>query len=153
MATNITETTVGLYVGSCYLQDQGFSHATVDLVALGFEIDLMCDSDNNGYLEYYEDTGTSYAAPQVAAAAYLTSRIKYRNTPSSPLTKFDFFACIKYSCENDPNGRNNPQKLIWNKVGEPIVGNLGQYTTFYSYRIGYGSLYVYDMLEYVNNLS
>ncbi len=147
------EITGDYYVGSRYWQDGGFSQRIVDLVAPGFEIDLMCDINNDGTLEYYKDTGTSYATPQVATAAYLASRIKYKNDPSSPLVRLDFFACIQNSCENDPDGRNDPNNYKWDYVKEPVVGNWGQYTTFFSYRVGYGSLDVYDMLEYVNNLS
>ncbi len=57
-----------------------------------------------------------------------------------------------HSSENDPSGRTDPGKLHWSKIGEP-TDNLGTYTTFYSYRVGYGSLDVYDMLEYIASLS
>ncbi|MHA1516481.1 MAG: hypothetical protein ACTSPF_13160 [Candidatus Heimdallarchaeaceae archaeon] len=99
-----------------------------------------------------EVTGTSYSTPQVAAAAYLASRLYHVKKPSSPFTKYEFFACIMYSSENDPEGRTAPDKIYWEEVGEPQY-NLGEYTIFYSYRVGYGSLDVYDMLEYVADLS
>ena len=97
-------------------------------------------------------TGTSYSTPQVAAAAYLASRLYHALNPSSPFTKYEFLACIMHSSENDPEGRTAPDKIYWEEVGEPQY-NLGTYTIFYSYRVGYGSLDVYDMLEYVADLS
>ncbi len=87
MGTNISETTQDLYVGSRYLQDLGGNQATVDIVAPGFEIEMMSDKNNDDTVENYTDTGTSYACPQVAVAAYLTSRIRYKAEPNSPLTK------------------------------------------------------------------
>jgi hypothetical protein len=57
-----------------------------------------------------------------------------------------------HSSENDPEGRTDPDKIHWEEVGEPQY-NLGTYIVFYSYRVGYGSLDVYDMLEYAADLS
>ena len=66
----------------------------------------------------------------------------------------DFGACLDYSCENDPSGRNmgSYYQLYWEKVGEP-TNNLGTYSTYYSYRVGYGCIDIEDLIEYLCDLS
>ncbi|UJG41289.1 MAG: hypothetical protein K9W45_02225 [Candidatus Heimdallarchaeum aukensis] len=67
---------------------------------------MKSDLDNDGVVENIIATGTSMSAPQVAVTAYLASRMHYHLDPAHPLTYQDFGACLDYSCENDPSGRN-----------------------------------------------
>lgn len=105
--------------------------------------------------EKYEFWGTSYASPQVAVAAYLASRLKYTLKPWDPLDMQSFMACIQNSCERDPDAESltQSQQLVWEKVNEPSENLNNAVDIFYSYRVGYGSLDVHDMLEYILNLS
>lgn len=133
-------------------------YASVHTTTPGFEVEVVCDMDNNGKISSTNDfrrvTGTSYSALQLAAAAYLASRLKYNLKPWDPLDKQSFMACLQNTCENDPDGRelSSSQQKEWEMVAKPIQNNYG--TTYYhSRRVGYGSLDVYDLLMYITTLS
>lgn len=146
--------TGGVYVGSMFWQDHGMGEATVDCVCPTYKIEMKNDLDNDGLIENILATGTSMAAPQVAVTAYLAARMRYYLDPAHPLTLPDFFACLHYSCENDIDGRvqSSSIQLHWEKVGKP-TNNLGYYSTYYSYRVGFGCLDVEDLIEYLCTLS
>ncbi|NPD89434.1 MAG: S8/S53 family peptidase [Asgard group archaeon] len=139
-----------LYLGSDFYQDHGLSQATVDLVASAYKIATRADLSGGTAPESYEATGTSMAAPQVAVAAFLAARLRYIETNgNNPLDMWSFHACVQYSSENDPDADD---LLHWDAVEKPIE-NLGQKPIYYSYRVGYGSLDVHDMMEYLISLS
>ncbi|MHA1408088.1 MAG: S8/S53 family peptidase [Candidatus Heimdallarchaeaceae archaeon] len=143
------------YLGSCYKDDRPLQQASVDLVAPGFKVEGFFDLDGDTNVENYITTGTSFASPQVAVAAYLASRAKYYLNPSNPiLTYDDFYSCIYQSCENDPEGRDLPtsERRYSDTAGEPVA-NYGTYQVYFTYRVGYGSLDIYDMIEYIYILS
>lgn len=143
------------FVGSCYKDDVYLPKASVELVAPGFKVESYIDMDSNPYdVDNYIATGTSFSSPQVAVAAYLAARARYHENPTNPLTYHDFIACIVQSSENDPEGRLLPtsQRKYHNEVGAPTA-NLFGYTTYFTYRVGYGSLDIGDMIEYIFILS
>ncbi|NPD87666.1 MAG: S8/S53 family peptidase [Asgard group archaeon] len=146
--------TGGYWLGSCYKHNAPLSTAGVELAAPGFKIEGFMDKDGLEGVENYIATGTSLSAPQVAVAAYLAARAKYYLDSSDPLTYDDFYAAIVQSSENDPSGRykSTYDKIRHEKVGIPTA-NLGTYTTYFSYRVGYGSLDVHDMIEFITDLS
>lgn len=159
MSTLNDTTTNGFYVGSRYSQyidneKIDFSEKTVHLSAPGLNVSAKCDYYDNDTIYNVVATGTSMAVPQVAAAALLAARKGYYDHSTDYITPDRFFACIYQSSENDPNSRtkSTAEREIVNEVGLP-TSNLGSYTKFYSYKIGYGSLDVQDMIEFVANLS
>ncbi|MHA1827673.1 MAG: S8/S53 family peptidase [Candidatus Heimdallarchaeaceae archaeon] len=145
MTTKYNKPTKDYYVGSMFYES--YYYKTVNLVAPAYLVEIQHDIDNDGCLEIKRATGTSLAVPQVAVAAYLSANIKYYLNMLDPLTYSDFMEAIMASCENYPSGRTSPYKLYCEDVGEPII-NLGTYNSFYSYRVGWGSLDVRDLIQY-----
>ena len=137
------------YLGSCYKDDVYLPRASVEIVAPGFKIESYIDMDDNpDEVENYVATGTSFSSPQVAVAAYLAARARFHERPNDPLTYEDFYACIVQSSENDPEGRLLPvhERKYHNQIGIPTA-NLFGYQTYFTYRVGYGSLDIGDMIE------
>lgn len=150
MSTKYSRTTGGIRVGSCYWQNEGLRKATVNVVAPAFKVEVLHDYVDNPSipgpeLEYTLATGTSLSAPQVAVAAYLAARAKHYKTPQNPLNLDDFLSCLIESCENDPDGFGD---FYYEEVAEPS-DNLGAKPSYYSYRVGYGALDIYDLIKYV----
>ncbi len=159
LTTTVSSTTNTTFVGSCFShyvdsEEIDFSEKTVDLVASGYKVAGKCDYFGNGTVMSVNSTGTSVAVPQVAVAAYLASRKAYFENSSDFMNYDRFFACVYQTSENDPDSRNLAAwlKQIAEKAGEPEM-NYGTYTIFFSYRVGYGSLDVHDMMEYIEILS
>ena len=152
-------TTNGLYVGSLYSHlingnPIDFSERTVDLVTPGFKVEGKCDYFNNDTVINVIATGTSLAVPQVAIAAYLAARKGYYDHSTDYINLDRFFASIYQSSENNDTYRTKTtsEKSNCEYAGIPVA-NLGTYTKYYSYRVGYGSLDVHDMIEFVEDLS
>jgi hypothetical protein len=145
LSTGINKKTGSIYLGSMFYTSRYFK--TVNLVAPAYLVEIRCDMNNDGILDVRRATGTSLATPQVAVAAYLSANMKYYLSMSDPLVYSDFMEAIMASCENDPYGRTSPYKLTWEVVAEPIV-NSGTYNSFYSYRVGWGSLDIRDLIQY-----
>ena len=140
--------------GSLFYSSGGMSQSTVFVTAPGYYVKGICDIDDDGYVEAIKATGTSLSTPQVAIAAYLSFRISYL-TRGIPISLAEFKECLKLSAENYDLAINLPQEIRekLERVGIP-ESNAHEYNVIiYSYRVGYGSLDIGDLFEFVLNLS
>ncbi len=143
------------YIGSQYYRLDEYeqtvprSEATVDVTAPSFQVEMICDIDDSGAINYIKATGTSIAAPQVAVAAYLGVRMKAYLDSSNPLTPSQFMTALKKTCEYDSSMKYLDQSTrnYWNIVRKPFANRDMSY--YYSYHVGYGALDIGDLVEYI----
>ncbi|MCG3215401.1 MAG: S8/S53 family peptidase [Candidatus Heimdallarchaeota archaeon] len=155
------------YITTTYYFGSQYSSVSkvVDLVAPGFEVDIVYDihgddainpealTTSNPDGDWYVAHGTSLSTPVVATAAYLADRLS-RKTGHGTLSFSDLKDIILITCEDDEGayGQSSYYKKKWELTDKPIKDNSDASDfRFYSYRVGHGCLDVHDMFEYVSD--